>query len=92
MCTRPFFFLPHAKRARPPTWEKEGLGTRLCLQVHVVGVLNPEGDQESGVHGGVEPMHFIIITSYTHVTIILFSRPRVSNIHYYQSFELVCFG
>ena len=29
MCTRPFFFLPRAKRARPPTREKEGLGTRL---------------------------------------------------------------
>ena len=29
VCTRPFFFLPHAKRARLPTREKEGLGTRL---------------------------------------------------------------
>ena len=31
VCTRPFFFLPRAKRARLPTREKEGLGTRLCL-------------------------------------------------------------
>ena len=29
MCTRPFFFLPRAKRARLFTREKEGLGTRL---------------------------------------------------------------
>ena len=33
MCTRPFFFLPRAKRARPPTREKEGLGTRLGVPV-----------------------------------------------------------
>ena len=35
VCTRPFFFLPHAKHERLPTREKEGLGTKLC-HLHLV--------------------------------------------------------